>query len=81
MDTPLPPAEELALIDRELLQLDARRAYLLTRRAWLVALLWQPGPAAGAPAPAQVKQALRLGVLEPGDRLPTAREVVAATAI
>ncbi|MEU2828006.1 GntR family transcriptional regulator [Streptomyces lavendulae] len=29
----------------------------------------------------QVKQALRLGVLEPGDRLPTAREVVAATAI
>ncbi|MFF3805884.1 SCO7613 C-terminal domain-containing membrane protein [Streptomyces sp. NPDC002032] len=52
MDTPLPPAEELALIDRELLQLDARRAYLLTRRAWLVALLWQPGPAAGAPAPA-----------------------------
>ncbi|MFI5616986.1 GntR family transcriptional regulator [Streptomyces sp. NPDC051567] len=29
----------------------------------------------------QVKQALRMGVLEPGDRLPTAREVVAATAI
>ncbi|MFI1797907.1 GntR family transcriptional regulator [Streptomyces sp. NPDC020379] len=29
----------------------------------------------------QVRQALRLGVLEPGDRLPTAREVVAATAI
>ncbi|MGW0391286.1 GntR family transcriptional regulator [Streptomyces sp. NPDC003042] len=29
----------------------------------------------------QVKQALRLGVLEPGDRLPTVREVVAATAI
>lgn len=29
----------------------------------------------------QVKQALRLGVLEPGDRLPTAREVVEATAI
>lgn len=29
----------------------------------------------------QVKQALRLGVLEPGDQLPTAREVVAATAI
>jgi GntR family transcriptional regulator len=29
----------------------------------------------------QTKRALRLGVLEPGDRLPTAREVVEATAI
>ncbi|MGK5632120.1 GntR family transcriptional regulator [Streptomyces sp. URMC 123] len=29
----------------------------------------------------QTKQALRLGLLAPGDRLPTAREVVAATAI
>ncbi|MBH1936138.1 GntR family transcriptional regulator [Streptomyces sp. AV19] len=29
----------------------------------------------------QVKQALRLGLLAPGDKLPTAREVVAATAI
>ncbi len=29
----------------------------------------------------QTKQALRLGVLKPGDRLPTAREVVEATAI
>ncbi|MGW2593216.1 GntR family transcriptional regulator [Streptomyces sp. NPDC001515] len=29
----------------------------------------------------QAKQALRLGLLEPGDRLPTAREVVEATAI
>ncbi|MFI9203487.1 GntR family transcriptional regulator [Streptomyces sp. NPDC053048] len=29
----------------------------------------------------QVKQALRLGFLEPGDRLPTAREVVLAIAI
>jgi GntR family transcriptional regulator len=29
----------------------------------------------------QVRQALRLGALRPGDRLPTAREVVAATAI
>ncbi|TWP52677.1 GntR family transcriptional regulator [Lentzea tibetensis] len=29
----------------------------------------------------QVKQALRLGVLSPGDRLPTAKDVVAATAI
>ncbi|CAM5513822.1 GntR family transcriptional regulator [Streptomyces abikoensis] len=29
----------------------------------------------------QVRQALRLGVLEPGDRLPTAREVVEAIAV
>ncbi len=29
----------------------------------------------------QVEQALRLGVLSPGDQLPTAREVVEATAI
>jgi GntR family transcriptional regulator len=29
----------------------------------------------------QTRQALRLGVLQPGDRLPTAKEVVAATAV
>ncbi|MEV6838520.1 GntR family transcriptional regulator [Streptomyces sp. NPDC051133] len=29
----------------------------------------------------QTKQALRMGLLKPGDRLPTAREVVEATAI
>ncbi|WP_314174017.1 GntR family transcriptional regulator [Streptomyces winkii] len=29
----------------------------------------------------QVKQALRLGLLQPGDKLPTAREVVEATAV
>ncbi|MEU4953379.1 SCO7613 C-terminal domain-containing membrane protein [Streptomyces lavendulae] len=53
MDTPLPPAEELALIDRELARLDARRMYLLTRREWLVRLLWQQPPAvAPAVAPA-----------------------------
>ncbi|MEU1223391.1 SCO7613 C-terminal domain-containing membrane protein [Streptomyces microflavus] len=40
-----PPAEELALLDRELAQLDARRAHLLTRRAWLVGAL-QPQPQA-----------------------------------
>ncbi|MFD6973454.1 SCO7613 C-terminal domain-containing membrane protein [Streptomyces sp. NPDC059949] len=45
MNTPLPPAEELALIDRELTQLDARRLYLLGRRDWLLRLLHQPGPA------------------------------------
>lgn len=36
-----PPAEELRLIVAELWQLDARRAQLLTRRAWLVAALQQ----------------------------------------
>ncbi|MEV1046519.1 hypothetical protein [Streptomyces sp. NPDC049916] len=63
-----PPAEELALLDRELAELDARRAQLLTRRAWLLAALrpptaaaspgWNPSawgaPPAGRPgAPAQ----------------------------
>ncbi|MFE9634972.1 SCO7613 C-terminal domain-containing membrane protein [Streptomyces sp. NPDC006463] len=59
MNTPLPPAEELALIDRELAQLDARRLHLLGRRDWLLRLLHQPatGPAVWAapgrgPAPA-----------------------------
>ncbi|MFD3552305.1 SCO7613 C-terminal domain-containing membrane protein [Streptomyces goshikiensis] len=54
MNTPLPPADELALIDRELTQLDARRLYLLTRRDWLLrqpALLAWGAPAAQA-APA-----------------------------
>ncbi|MEU6864732.1 hypothetical protein ABZ924_15855 [Streptomyces sp. NPDC046876] len=50
MDMPLPPAQELALIDRELAQLDARRGYLLARRQWLLQV-----PAAGTgwivPAP------------------------------
>ncbi|MFE9849981.1 SCO7613 C-terminal domain-containing membrane protein [Streptomyces sp. NPDC005576] len=42
-----PPAEELALLDRELSHLDARRAQLLQRRAWLVQALHasaRPGP-------------------------------------
>ncbi|MET9837804.1 hypothetical protein ABZZ01_08415 [Streptomyces virginiae] len=46
MNSPLPPAEELALIDRELAQLDARRLYLLARRDWLLRLLQQSGAAA-----------------------------------
>ncbi|MFV5995908.1 SCO7613 C-terminal domain-containing membrane protein [Streptomyces sp. NPDC056231] len=57
-----PPAEELALLDRELVRLDARRMQLLTRRAWLVSVLQpqaappaaSPGPASAAPSgPAQ----------------------------
>ncbi|WP_217239655.1 SCO7613 C-terminal domain-containing membrane protein [Streptomyces sp. AC555_RSS877] len=45
-----PPAEELRLLDAELWHLDARRAQLLTRRAWLVAALHHaPPPAPVAP--------------------------------
>ncbi|GAA3383322.1 hypothetical protein GCM10017750_53050 [Streptomyces racemochromogenes] len=60
MDSPLPPAHELALIDGELARLEARRGYLLARRDWLLRLLAaQPvpsgrfGPAApfGPPVP------------------------------
>ncbi|MEV0181007.1 hypothetical protein AB0I54_17175 [Streptomyces sp. NPDC050625] len=44
MTYPLPPVEELRLIDAELWQLDARRAQLLSRRARLVAALHRPMP-------------------------------------
>ena len=51
-----PPAEQLALLDRELARLDARRMQLLTRRAWLLSVLQPPAtpPAAppGRPGPA-----------------------------
>lgn len=47
-----PPAEELVLLDRELVRLDARRAQLLTRRTWLLSVLAANGPAQGpGPAP------------------------------
>ncbi|MFF8259634.1 SCO7613 C-terminal domain-containing membrane protein [Streptomyces virginiae] len=52
MNSPLPPAEELALIDRELAQLDARRLYLLARRDWLLRLLRQSGAAVAPWGPA-----------------------------
>ncbi|MDJ0381071.1 hypothetical protein [Streptomyces sp. G-G2] len=45
MDNPLPPASELALIERELAQLDARRLLLLARRDWLLRLLSTPAAA------------------------------------
>ncbi|MET3986208.1 hypothetical protein [Streptomyces sp. PvR034] len=67
MENPLTPASELALIDRELAHLDARRLQLLGRRDWLLRLLnaqvapplsvgppaqgWGPGPH-GTPGPA-----------------------------
>lgn len=42
MENVPPPAEELAILERELVRLDARRAQLLARRAWLIAALRQP---------------------------------------
>ncbi|MFF2573310.1 SCO7613 C-terminal domain-containing membrane protein [Streptomyces sp. NPDC058084] len=47
MDSSLPPAEELVLVDRELARLDAHRAQLLARRDWLLRVL---NPAVAAPA-------------------------------
>ncbi|MFD7134846.1 SCO7613 C-terminal domain-containing membrane protein [Streptomyces sp. NPDC059894] len=44
-----PPAEELWLIDAELRQLDARRAWLLTRRGQVVAALRHGRPPVGPP--------------------------------
>ncbi|WP_369143194.1 SCO7613 C-terminal domain-containing membrane protein [Streptomyces sp. R44] len=49
MDNSLPPADELVLVDRELVQLDARRSQLLARRAWLIQVLY-PTVATAAPA-------------------------------
>ncbi|MFC8227934.1 SCO7613 C-terminal domain-containing membrane protein [Streptomyces sp. NPDC057287] len=47
-----PPAEELALLDHELVRLDARRVQLLNRRAWLLSVLRAPAPPRSFPAPA-----------------------------
>ncbi|MFH8474391.1 SCO7613 C-terminal domain-containing membrane protein [Streptomyces sp. NPDC018000] len=44
-----PPAEELALLDRELALLDARRSQLLVRRAWLLSVLTPPVARPAAP--------------------------------
>ncbi|MEU3603328.1 hypothetical protein ABZ714_32145 [Streptomyces sp. NPDC006798] len=41
---PLPPADELVLVDRELARLEAHRGQLLLRRAWLISRI--SGPAA-----------------------------------
>lgn len=48
-----PPAEELALLDHELVRLDARRLQLLNRRAWLLGVLRAPTPPT-PPPPAPV---------------------------
>ncbi|MFJ8200554.1 SCO7613 C-terminal domain-containing membrane protein [Streptomyces sp. NPDC096152] len=56
-----PPAEELRLVDAELGRLDARRAQLLARRGWLIAVLRQhpapPAPPLPRMAAAAVKPA------------------------
>ncbi|WP_328680033.1 hypothetical protein OG905_33330 [Streptomyces sp. NBC_00322] len=49
MENVPPPAEELAILDRELVRLDARRAQLLARRAWLLTVV-QPRVAPPPPA-------------------------------
>ncbi|MEU9720815.1 hypothetical protein [Streptomyces sp. NPDC047976] len=66
MDSPLPPAHELALIDGELARLEARRGYLLARRDWLLRILaaqpvpsGQFGPAAPFGPPAAVAPAAK----------------------
>ncbi|MFE7550490.1 SCO7613 C-terminal domain-containing membrane protein [Streptomyces gardneri] len=51
MNTPLPPADELVLVDRELARLDARRTELLARRAWLIQALYAPVRAMTPPLP------------------------------
>ncbi|MEV6327432.1 hypothetical protein [Streptomyces sp. NPDC051909] len=52
MNTSLPPAEELALVDRELARLDTHRAQLLLRRDWLVRVLDAQRAASALPAAA-----------------------------
>ncbi|MFE5555995.1 SCO7613 C-terminal domain-containing membrane protein [Streptomyces sp. NPDC056544] len=75
MNTPLPPAEELALIDRELAQLDARRLYLLGRRDWLLRVLLRPG---SAPAPVRWGPAATVGPAGPAKETsaPSAQNVL-----
>lgn len=75
MNTPLPPAEELALIDRELAQLDARRLYLLGRRDWLLRLMLQPG---SGPAPVRWGPAVSAGPVAPAKEAsaPSAQNVL-----
>ncbi|MEV6652182.1 hypothetical protein [Streptomyces sp. NPDC051219] len=52
MDNVPPPAEELAILDRELAHIEARRAQLLARRAWLLSVLQPSAPQPFASQPA-----------------------------
>ncbi|GAA1517826.1 hypothetical protein GCM10009730_24950 [Streptomyces albidochromogenes] len=49
MENAPPPAEELVILDRELGHLEARRAQLLARRAWLLDVMRQSAVAAQYP--------------------------------
>ncbi|MEV7413638.1 hypothetical protein [Streptomyces sp. NPDC089919] len=51
MENVPPPAEELVLIDRELVRLDARRAQLVARRTWLLHVLRAGAVPVAAPVP------------------------------
>ncbi len=57
----------------------------LTREELKQSISFQLNPDCGVPAylqlPQQVKQALRMGILEIGDKLPTVKEVVAEVAV
>ncbi|MEV8037228.1 hypothetical protein [Streptomyces sp. NPDC086182] len=59
------PAEELRLLDTELRQLDARRAVLLNRRAWLIHAL-QPPPVRTVPLAPPAFPARRPEATAPG---------------
>ncbi|MGW7197990.1 SCO7613 C-terminal domain-containing membrane protein [Streptomyces chryseus] len=51
MENAPPPAEELVILDRELGHLEARRAQLLARRAWLLGVMRQAAAAPYPPGP------------------------------
>ncbi|WP_028814121.1 SCO7613 C-terminal domain-containing membrane protein [Streptomyces flavidovirens] len=69
MENAPPPAEELVILDRELGHIEARRAQLLARRAWLLSVMQQavapqnpfspPAPAFGAGHAPQTPRAPR----------------------
>ncbi|WP_327322329.1 hypothetical protein OG735_07420 [Streptomyces sp. NBC_01210] len=66
MENVPPPAEELAILERELVRLDARRAQLLARRAWLIAALRPPiAPAVPATRPSAARPSVAQPFLAP----------------
>ncbi|MFD9498389.1 SCO7613 C-terminal domain-containing membrane protein [Streptomyces sp. NPDC060035] len=67
-----PPAEELALLDQELVRLDARRLQLLNRRAWLLSVLRPPVAPSPFVAPAARPAAAPFTWGPPGGAVPAA---------
>ncbi|MEU9010223.1 hypothetical protein AB0D12_10635 [Streptomyces sp. NPDC048479] len=66
MENVPPPAEELTILERELVRLDARRAQLLARRAWLLAALRPPvTPAVAATRPPAARPSVAQPFLAP----------------